>query len=144
MVFRVIQGVCGGPLMALSQTLLLRVFPPKQQPAAMGLWAVTTLVAPVCGPILGGYLRHLRLGLDLHRQCPRGDPGRASSSGARSPATRDDDRPAPFDAVGLGLLIVWVGALQILLDLGKELDWFQLADRSSPWRWSRPSASPPS
>jgi len=53
---RVCQGLAGGPLMPLSQTLLLRIFPPEKAPAAIGLWAMTTLVAPVVGPILGGYL----------------------------------------------------------------------------------------
>ncbi len=123
--FRVIQGVCGGPLMALSQTLLLQIFPPKQQPAAMGLWAVTTLVAPVCGPILGGYLCDtfgwgsifmvnvpvaILAGFLVWRTLSRYE---------------GETRRAPFDAVGLGLLIVWIAALQILLDLGKQLDWFQ-------------------
>ncbi|MBW8859041.1 MAG: MFS transporter, partial [Caulobacter sp.] len=52
--FRVLQGACGGPLMPLSQTLLLRVFPKKYAAAATGLWAMTTLIAPILGPILGG------------------------------------------------------------------------------------------
>src|SRR6201999_1918490 len=51
---RVMQGLSGGSLMPLSQTLLLRVFPKERAPAAMALWAMTTLVAPVLGPILGG------------------------------------------------------------------------------------------
>ncbi len=123
--FRVVQGVCGGPLMALSQTLLLRIFPPKQQPAAMGLWAVTTLVAPVSGPILGGYLCDtfgwgsiflvnvpvaILAGVLVWRTLFRYEA---------------ETRKTPFDTVGLSLLIVWVAALQILLDLGKERDWFQ-------------------
>jgi DHA2 family multidrug resistance protein len=122
---RVLQGICGGPLMALSQTLLLQIFPPKQQPAAMGLWAVTTLIAPVCGPILGGYLCDLfgwgsiflvnvpvaiLAGVLVWRVLSRYE-------GAT--------QKAPIDGVGLGLLILWISALQILLDLGKEHDWFQ-------------------
>ena len=53
---RVLQGMAGGPLMALSQTLLLRIFPKHQSMQAMGLWAMTTLLAPVVGPVLGGWL----------------------------------------------------------------------------------------
>ena len=53
---RVLQGMAGGPLMALSQTLLLRIFPKEQSMQAMGLWAMTTLLAPVVGPVLGGWL----------------------------------------------------------------------------------------
>ena len=54
--FRVFQGLGGGPLMPLSQTLLLRIFPKEKAPMAIGLWSMTTLVAPVLGPILGGVL----------------------------------------------------------------------------------------
>ncbi len=51
---RVLQGMAGGPLMPLSQTLLLRIFPKEKAGAATGIWAMTTLVGPVLGPILGG------------------------------------------------------------------------------------------
>ena len=54
--FRVHQGFCGGPMLPLSQTLLLQIFPKEKQAAAMGLWAMTTLLAPICGPMLGGFL----------------------------------------------------------------------------------------
>ena len=50
------QGLCGGPIMPLSQTLLRRIFPPQLQAQAMGLWAMTTVVAPIAGPLLGGAL----------------------------------------------------------------------------------------
>src|ERR1051325_11016006 len=53
---RIMQGLSGGVLMPLSQMLLLRIFPKEKAPAAMALWAMTTLVAPVLGPIVGGWL----------------------------------------------------------------------------------------
>src|ERR1700760_3384617 len=53
---RIMQGLSGGTLMPLSQTLLLRIFPKERAPAAMALWAMTTLIAPVLGPILGGFI----------------------------------------------------------------------------------------
>ncbi len=53
---RVLQGLAGGPLMPLSQTLLLRIFPKEKAGAATGIWAMTTLIAPILGPILGGWL----------------------------------------------------------------------------------------
>ena len=53
---RILQGLAGGPLMPLSQSLLLRIFPPHMAPAAIGLWAMTTLIAPVLGPIVGGWI----------------------------------------------------------------------------------------
>jgi len=55
-VARIFRGFSGGPLMPLSQTLLLRIFPKEKAAAAIGLWSMTTLIAPVTGPILGGYL----------------------------------------------------------------------------------------
>src|SRR6202453_854458 len=54
--FRVMQGICGGPIMPMSQTLLMRIFKPEQRNQAMGLWSMTTVVAPIIGPILGGSL----------------------------------------------------------------------------------------
>ena len=62
-VARIFQGFAGGPLMPLSQTLIMRIFPKEKAAAAIGIWSMTTLVAPVVGPILGGLLRrgrHLR------------------------------------------------------------------------------------
>src|SRR5271170_5875885 len=53
-VFRILQGLSGGPMMPLSQTLLRRIFPPNMQPAALGLWSMTTVVGPIAGPLLGG------------------------------------------------------------------------------------------
>lgn len=122
--FRVLQGVCGGPLMPLSQTLLLRIFPKKYAAAAMGLWAMTTLVAPIAGPILGGLL------------CD--NVGWASIFWINVPIAaicswfawqllrrhETQQERLKVDVVGLGLLIVWIAALQIMLDLGKEHDWF--------------------
>ena len=55
-VFRIMQGLSGGPMMPLSQTLLRRIFPVQLQPMAMGLWGMTTVVGPIVGPLLGGYL----------------------------------------------------------------------------------------
>ncbi|MCW3834664.1 DHA2 family efflux MFS transporter permease subunit [Sphingomonas canadensis] len=123
--FRVLQGFCGGPLMPLSQTLLLRVFPPKSQPAAMGLWAMTTLIAPIAGPVLGGLL------------CD--NFGWPSIFWVNVPVAmvcvpmlifalrryETETVKARVDGVGLGLLVLWVGALQLMLDLGKEHDWFE-------------------
>ena len=53
---RVLQGLAGGPLMPLSQTLLLQIFPKEKAGAATGVWAMTTLIGPVLGPILGGWI----------------------------------------------------------------------------------------
>ena len=121
---RVCQGLAGGPLMPLSQTLLLRIFPPEKAPAAIGLWAMTTLVAPVVGPILGGYLCNeyswpwiFYINFPIALAC---------AFFAWKLLKRYENKLLndPIDTVGLVLLIIWVGALQIMLDEGKQLDWF--------------------
>ncbi len=121
---RVMQGLSGGPMIPLSQTLLLRAFPPEKASAAIGLWAMTTVVAPIAGPVLGGTICDtwgwpwvfyinvvpaLLCALYVWR----------SLQPCESAAVR-----VPVDRVGLALLVVWVGAMQIMLDKGKELDWF--------------------
>ena len=121
---RVLQGMAGGPLLALSQTLLLRIFPKEQSMQAMGLWAMTTLVAPVVGPVLGGWLcDNYTWSWVFFINVPM-----ALSFGviAWSLLKRYQD-PAvikPVDRIGMLLLIIWVAALQIMLDEGKDKDWF--------------------
>ena len=122
---RVMQGFCGGPLMPLSQTLLLTIFPKKLQPAAMGIWAITTLVAPVMGPMLGGSLCDtFGWGSIFLVNVPVAiGAGFLVWRVLASQETRTER--ARVDVVGLGLLVLWVGSLQIMLDLGKENDWFE-------------------
>ncbi len=121
---RVCQGLAGGSLMPLSQVLLLRVFSKERAPAAMALWSMTTLVAPVLGPILGGvicdnlswpYIFFINVPIALL----------AAPVIARLLRGYETDKhKAPIDVVGLVLLILFVGALQIMLDIGKDHDWF--------------------
>jgi len=121
---RIMQGLSGGSLMPLSQTLLLRVFPKERAPAAMALWAMTTLVAPVLGPILGGsicdnlawpFIFFINVPIAL---------GCAPVIRRLLRRFETEKVKAPIDIVGLVLLIVFVGALQIMLDIGKDHDWF--------------------
>ena len=121
---RVLQGLVAGPMIPLSQTLLLSSYPRAKAGTALALWGVTTLVAPVVGPLLGGWITDnvawpwifyinipvglvaaaVTWGIYRHRETPR--------------------RKLPIDTVGLSLLVTWVGSLQLMLDKGKELDWF--------------------
>lgn len=123
-VFRVLQGAVAGPMIPLSQTLLLASYPRARAGMALALWGVTTLVAPVVGPLLGGWITdniswpwifyiNVPVGLIAaavtwsiyrHRETPR--------------------KKLPIDTLGLSLLVVWVGCTQLMLDKGKELDWF--------------------
>lgn len=122
--FRVFLGFCGGPLMPLSQTLMLRIFPKEKSHAAIGLWSMTTLVAPIMGPILGGILcDQYSWPYIFYVKAPF-----ALLAGVMCwQLLRRFEMPTlklPIDKIGLGLLIIWVAALQIMLDEGKDHDWF--------------------
>jgi MFS transporter, DHA2 family, multidrug resistance protein len=123
-VFRVLQGAVSGPMMPGSQALLISVFPPEKRGAALGIWSMTTLVAPIMGPILGGwisdnyhwswiFLINVPFGLACAFTCWTGLKDRETPT-----------RKLPIDTIGLCLLVLWVGSLQIMLDLGKNDDWF--------------------
>jgi len=121
---RVAQGLCGGPIMPMSQTLLLHIFPKHRAPQALGLWSMTTVVAPIAGPILGGLISD---NMSWHWIFYINIPIAAAVAffGYRMLIAHDTAvRRVPVDYVGLGLLILWVGALQVMLDKGRELDWF--------------------
>ncbi len=123
--FRVIQGACGGSLQPMSQAVMLEAFPPKQHGKAMAIWAMAAIVAPVLGPVLGGWLTdnfswrwvfyiNLPVGLIsvIMIQSFLKDPPYIRRSSAR------------IDSWGLATLVIWVAALQIMLDKGQEEDWF--------------------
>ena len=122
---RIMQGLTGGLLMPLSQTLLLRIFPKEKANAAMALWAMTTLVAPVLGPILGGWLCDnygwsfiFFINVPLALFC-------APLAMKMLKRYELSKVKMPIDVMGLVLLIVFVGALQLMVDLGKEHAWFE-------------------
>jgi DHA2 family multidrug resistance protein len=125
---RILQGLSGGCLMPLSQTLLSKIFPKERAPAAMALWAMTTLVAPVLGPILGGsicdnlawpFIFFINVPIAL---------GCAPLIARLLKRFESAKVRAPIDVVGLILLVVFVGALQIMLDIGKDHDWFEAVE----------------
>jgi DHA2 family multidrug resistance protein len=122
--FRILQGFVAGPMIPLSQALLLSSYPKALAGTAMGMWAITTLVAPVMGPLLGGWITdNISWPWIFYINIPVG----ILAAGAAWNLYRKRETPTqqlPIDSVGLGLLVIWVGALQIMLDKGKELDWF--------------------
>ncbi len=122
--FRVLQGAVSGPMIPGSQALLIAIFPAHKRGTALAIWSMTTLVAPIMGPILGGYISdnyhwswifliNVPFGLFTGFVCWK-------MLGKRDTPTRK----LPIDGMGLILLVMWVGALQIVLDLGKNDDWF--------------------
>ncbi|MGE5090233.1 MAG: DHA2 family efflux MFS transporter permease subunit [Candidatus Levyibacteriota bacterium] len=123
-VFRVLQGAVAGPMIPLSQSLLLSSYPKERAGSALAMWAITTLVAPVAGPLLGGWITdNISWPWIFYINIPVG----LVAVAATWLIYRDRETPTlklPVDAVGLGLLVLWVGALQVMLDKGKDLDWF--------------------
>ncbi|WP_248319990.1 MULTISPECIES: DHA2 family efflux MFS transporter permease subunit [unclassified Caballeronia] len=121
---RVLQGAVAGPMIPLSQTLLLASYPREKAPMALSMWSMTTLIAPVAGPVLGGWISdNISWPWIFYVNIPVG----IAAALATFAIFRDRDsaiRKAPIDTVGLGLLVIWVGSLQIMLDKGKDLDWF--------------------
>src|SRR4051794_27003519 len=123
--FRVMQGATGGALQPLSQAVLLEAFPPQDRGKAMGFWGLGIVVAPILGPVLGGWLTdsyswrwvfyiNIPVGIAsivmtklfiFDPEYLRKDAGRV-------------------DYWGIGMLAVGIGALQIVLDKGQQEDWF--------------------
>jgi DHA2 family multidrug resistance protein len=122
--FRVLQGFVAGPMIPLSQTLLLSSYPRAKAGTAMAMWAMTVLVAPVAGPLLGGWITdNISWPWIFYINIPVGLVAAAFTWSIYR--TRDTpSRRSRFDYVGLALLVIWVGSLQIMVDKGKELDWF--------------------
>jgi DHA2 family multidrug resistance protein len=122
--FRILQGAVSGPMIPGSQALLISIFPANKRATALGIWSITTLVAPILGPIMGGYISdnihwswifliNVPVGLLAAFLCW------TNLSDRETPT-----RKLPIDTVGLSMLVIWVGSLQILLDTGKDADWF--------------------
>jgi DHA2 family multidrug resistance protein len=132
-IFRILQGLSGGVLQPVSQAVMLEAFPREQQGKAMGVWGLGIVVAPMLGPVLGGWLTdNYSWRWIFYVNIPIGiisiimtkwfifDPPYIRRSTAR------------IDTWGIGMLAVGIGSLQIVLDKGQQEDWF-----SSTWiTWS--------
>ncbi|CAB4242649.1 DSBA oxidoreductase [Methylacidimicrobium sp. AP8] len=125
-VFRVLQGAGGGGLQPISQAILLESFPPSKRGQAMGLFALGVVVAPILGPVLGGWLTdnanwrwcfYINLPVGLLAIL-------LSALFVEDPPYLRRNRPSRIDIWGLFFLTVGLGCLQVLLDKGQEDDWF--------------------
>ncbi len=121
--FRLLQGMFGAALVPLSQVTMLDLYPIEQRGSAMAIWGMGVMVGPILGPTLGGYLTDIYnwrwvfyinlpfgiitvIGLWVFME----DTGR--------------DRKLQFDWTGFAALSLGIGALQLMLDRGEQLDWF--------------------
>jgi DHA2 family multidrug resistance protein len=123
-VTRAVQGFFAGPMIPLSQSLLLGNYPDDRKNFALALLAMVTITAPVLGPILGGWITdNLHWEWVFYINVPVGILATLGTAwllrGRETPLAR-----SPVDIVGIGLLALAVGSLQIMLDRGKDLDWF--------------------
>jgi MFS transporter, DHA2 family, multidrug resistance protein len=124
--FRIIQGATGGALQPLSQAVLLEAFPPDQRGKAMGFWGLGVVVAPILGPVLGGWLTdNYSWRWVFYINIPVGVASLVMTKMFifDPPYLRQESRK--IDYWGIGMLAVGIGALQILLDKGQEDDWFE-------------------
>jgi DHA2 family multidrug resistance protein len=131
---RILQGAGGGALQPLSQAILLESFPPRKRGAAMALFGFGVVVAPVLGPTLGGWLTDsFSWRYAFYINIPIGILAiYMISRYVKDPPYIKNAKAGPFDNLGFGLLCLWSGALQIVLDKGQEDDWF-----SAVWvRWA--------
>ncbi|CAG34884.1 DHA2 family efflux MFS transporter permease subunit [Desulfotalea psychrophila] len=124
-IYRILQGAVSGSIAPLSQSLLLRCYSKEKRGTALALWTLTIIVAPIVGPILGGYLTdnyhwswiffiNVPIGIFVLISCSMLLKGKETTR----------SRPS-IDYIGIGLLVFAAGSLQMLLDLGKQHDWFQ-------------------
>jgi len=129
-VARILQGAGGGALQPLSQAILLESFPPAKHGQALAVWGLGVVVAPVLGPVLGGWITdNYSWRLLFYMNLPIGlvsilmilqfisDPHYVQAS-----------KPRRIDVAGFALLTLWLGTFQTVLDKGQDADWF-----SAPW-----------
>lgn len=121
---RVLQGLVAGPLIPLSQAILLGSYPKSRSSFALALWGMTATVGPIAGPALGGWITDsYNWSWIFNINIPIG----FFAAGVTWWIYKERETPTmvlPIDVIGLALLVVWVGSLQIMLDKGNDLDWF--------------------
>ena len=131
---RVMQGAGGGALQPLSQSILLESFPVEKRSMSMAAYGLGIVMAPVIGPTLGGWLTDtFSWRYAFYINIPVGILAVILISRfVHDPPYIKNAKVGPFDNIGFGLLMIWTGALQIVLDKGQEDDWF-----GSAWvRWA--------
>jgi DHA2 family multidrug resistance protein len=126
LVARALQGAGGGALQPVSQAILLESFPPERRGMAMAAFGFGVVVAPVLGPTLGGWItENYTWRWAFFINIPIGIIAVLLISRlVTDPPYIRNARPGRLDGIGLGLLAVWIGTLQVVLDKGQEDGWF--------------------
>jgi DHA2 family multidrug resistance protein len=126
---RILQGAGGGAMQPLSQAILLESFPREKQGMAMATFGLGVVVAPVLGPFVGGWLTdNYSWRWVFNINIPIGVLALyLLARYVEDPPYIKNARPGAIDAIGFGLLTVWLATLQIVLDKGQEADWFASA-----------------
>jgi MFS transporter, DHA2 family, multidrug resistance protein len=132
-VARILQGIGGGALVPISQAVLLESFPPEKRGVAMATFGMGVVVAPILGPTLGGWITdnyswrwifYINLPVGVFAVL-------MAQAFVEDPPYIKNAKAGKVDIGGFALLVVWVGALQVMLDRGQQKDWF-----ASEWmRW---------
>jgi MFS transporter, DHA2 family, multidrug resistance protein len=130
--FRLVQGAAGAAMVPLSQAILVETFPPEERQMAMAVWGMGVMVAPIAGPTIGGWITdNWSWRWNFYINLPIGIAAFLMTSAfVQDPATISDVRGqrGKVDYIGIGLLVLSLGLLQIVLDRGQRSDWF-----SAPW-----------
>ena len=123
--FRVIQGACGGGLQPISQAILLESFPPEERGKAMGFWGLGIVVAPLLGPVLGGWLTdNYSWRWVFYINIPIGIASIIMTKLFVFDPHYIRRRSQRVDYWGIGMLALGIASLQIVFDKGQEKDWF--------------------
>ena len=121
--FRIVQGMFGAALVPLSQTVMLQIYPPERRGWAMSLWGMGVMIGPIMGPILGGWLtENYTWRWIFFINLPFGI---ATTLGLLAFMDETEgDQGLSFDWFGFAALSLGIGALQLMLDRGEQLGWF--------------------
>jgi MFS transporter, DHA2 family, multidrug resistance protein len=121
--FRIVQGMFGAALVPLSQTVMLNIYPVERRGWAMSLWGLGVMIGPIMGPILGGWLtEYYSWRWIFFINLPFGI---ATVLGLVAFMDEGEDNPSlSFDWLGFAALSIGIGALQLMLDRGEQLGWF--------------------
>ncbi|HTY54394.1 MAG TPA: DHA2 family efflux MFS transporter permease subunit [Candidatus Binataceae bacterium] len=129
--FRLIQGIAGAAMIPCSQAILMETFPPEEQALAMATWGVGMMAAPIMGPTLGGWITdNWSWRWNFYINIPTGLAAFLMVSAfVHDPVylRRDRRTGGKVDYIGIALLIVGLGLLQVVLDRGERSDWFASA-----------------